>query len=261
MKPFTKLSNNIKILIFVLLLGAVSVLSVYFHNPEPQQKPSLKTPEINKPQPSFHGSEKPGVLSNKHSPKPKFSKKAQLQTKPDKTFVRPDKQPDIPPLSVSKKDLPETAAKVEPDIPPVSVLKKDLPKTAAKAEPEIPADELLKSPEVKNRLRALSKLEEVADKGDKEAKGLLYESLNDDDGEVRARAAEALGWIEDKQAVKALTKLLKNDEDPEVRASAADALGEIGDKTAIDALKYAALNDKDEDVQDDAMDALTTLRK
>mgnify|MGYP001058185607 CR=1 FL=1 len=229
-----KFSAKAKILISIFLLAALSVLYIYLNNPKPQQQLSLKTPEINnKPQPYLHAPEKPGIQSK--SLKRMLSKKQKL-----KASVSPNKQNNRPPLSISKKNLP---------------------KTAPKTEPEIPADELLESPEVENRLRALNRLEDLADKGDKEARGLLYESLKDDNGEVRARAAESLGWIEDKQAVESLTELLKNDEDPEARASAADALGEIGDKTAIGALKEAALNDEDEDAQDDAMDAIEALRE
>jgi len=225
-----KFSAKAKILISIFLLAALSVLYIYLNNPKPQQQPSLKTPEINnKPQPYLHAPEKPGIQSK--SLKRMLSKKQKL-----KASDSPNKQNNRLPLSVSKKNLPKT-------------------------EPEIPADELLESPEVENRLRALNRLEDLADKGDKEARGLLYESLKDDNGEVRARAAESLGWIEDKQAVEFLTELLKNDEDPEARASAADALGEIGDKTAIGVLKEAALNDEDEDVQDDAMDAIEALRE
>ncbi len=240
MRPFKdfqfsgKFSAKAKILISIFLLAALSVLYVYLNNPKPQSQPSLKTSEINtKPQSALHAPEKPGIQSK--SLKRMLSKKQKL-----KASARPNNRGDRSPLSVSKKDIL---------------------KTVPKAEPEIPADELLKSPEVENRLRALNRLEDFADKGDKEARGLLYESLKDDNGEVRARAAEALGWIEDKQAVEVLTELLKNDEDPEARASAADALGEIGDKTAIGALKEAVLNDEDEDVQDDAMDAIEALRE
>ena len=227
-------SGKAKILISIFLLVVASCLFVYFHNPQPQQQLSLKTSEINKSQTSFPASEKSDTISTIHSSKRMVSEKP-LQ-KPDKASARLNKRHkrlDRPIRSVSKENFPKT----------------------------VPEAELLNSPDVENRVSALSKLEDIAADGDEEARELIYRSLEDNNGEVRARAAEALGWIEDREAVESLAELLRNDEDPEVRASAADALGEIGDKSAVRALKNAALNDKDEDVQDNAMDAIEALRE
>jgi len=71
----------------------------------------------------------------------------------------------------------------------------------------------------------------------------LIGALNDDDdGEVRRAAADALGQIGDPRATGPLLAALNDDHDNYVRRAAAGALGQIGDAGAVDAL-IAALND------------------
>jgi HEAT repeat protein len=56
----------------------------------------------------------------------------------------------------------------------------------------------------------------------------LIDRLGDDAARVRGAAAWALGQLEDRRAIDALTTLLEQDPDASVRAQAARALGEIG---------------------------------
>ena len=55
---------------------------------------------------------------------------------------------------------------------------------------------------------------------------LIY-SMGDTDKHVRQAAAESLGRLKDRRALKVLTRALK-DQNKEVRQSAADAIGRIG---------------------------------
>jgi len=87
----------------------------------------------------------------------------------------------------------------------------------------------------------------------------LIGALNDDDdGEVRRAAADALGQIGDPRATGPLLAALNDDHDNYVRRAAAGALGQIGDAGAVDAL-IAALSDQHGFVSAAAADALDRL--
>ena len=64
----------------------------------------------------------------------------------------------------------------------------------------------------------------------------LCDALKDEDGIVRAGAAESLGSIGDNSSVFPLIEVLENDSYPHARAAAAKALGRIGDKRAVEAI-------------------------
>ncbi|MFH1860828.1 MAG: HEAT repeat domain-containing protein [bacterium] len=83
----------------------------------------------------------------------------------------------------------------------------------------------------------------------------LIEVLYYGNDTARANATLALGQLKDKQAVSALTAMLK-DEAWYVRAAAVIALGEIADKSALGPLVTVAMEDKNEDVRVYASNAL-----
>jgi hypothetical protein len=62
----------------------------------------------------------------------------------------------------------------------------------------------------------------------------LLDALRNDDDEISASAAEALGYLGDKRAVDALIEALEN---PEIRPFAVEALGRIGDPRAVPPLE------------------------
>ena len=76
----------------------------------------------------------------------------------------------------------------------------------------------------------------------------LIAALNDRSPAVRKRAAEALGELEEAQAVEPLTRALK-DSDTDVRVHVALALGMIGDMSATAPLTYALNDEEDEAVK------------
>ncbi len=86
-------------------------------------------------------------------------------------------------------------------------------------------------------VRILNKLKQVS------AGQYLRTVLSDEDGIVRAAAAEALGSIKDNLSVPKLTEMLENDSYDHARAAAAKALGLIGDKRAVEAI-VRGLKDK-----------------
>ena len=89
------------------------------------------------------------------------------------------------------------------------------------------------------------------------AGGALATALKHADPAVRARAALAVGRLQDSLSVPALLPLL-SDKVASVRAEAAFALGQIGHKSAREALEKA-LADPDAGVKDDAAEALGKL--
>ena len=76
-------------------------------------------------------------------------------------------------------------------------------------------------------------VERLVDRQD--TRGLLRALDYERDPEVRRKAAEALGLMEDEQALAPLIFRL-NDDDLQVRIAAARALGQLGDARAVDAL-------------------------
>ncbi len=87
----------------------------------------------------------------------------------------------------------------------------------------------------------------------------LIQALDDDADLVRRSAASAIGYIGYPldEAIAALVKTLTTDEERDVRASCADALGNLGDPRALEALIQAL--DDDENVRLAAVDALRKL--
>jgi TonB family protein len=86
----------------------------------------------------------------------------------------------------------------------------------------------------------------------------LVEALSDRESAVREAAAFALGQIADPGATALLIPLLA-DSSADVRASAAFALGMIGNRKALDALSYA-LGDSNSEVRSSAIFALGLMQ-
>jgi HEAT repeat protein len=84
-------------------------------------------------------------------------------------------------------------------------------------------------------------------------------ALNDEDNEVRLRAAEALGQLKNAASVDSLIESLKNDADWKIREMAAWALGQINDPRSIDPLSYASVKDAEYYVREEAKNSLETL--
>ncbi|MBI4510927.1 MAG: HEAT repeat domain-containing protein [Deltaproteobacteria bacterium] len=94
--------------------------------------------------------------------------------------------------------------------------------------------------------------------GDKAAVPALLQRLHDRHDVVRISAAEALGVLADRRAVKPLIELTLRDPAPQVRAQAAGALGKLGDARSMDVL-VAALADPDHGARIRALEALEML--
>jgi hypothetical protein len=82
--------------------------------------------------------------------------------------------------------------------------------------------------------------------------------LLDKDPEVREEAVDLLGESKDDRAISHLIGVLRSDENADVRASAADALGDLGYPAALDGL-IEALSDSDAMVRESAVDALAEI--
>ena len=108
------------------------------------------------------------------------------------------------------------------------------------------------------RESALDTLIFLADDGNEIAAEFLISALNNKHDDVRENTISALAEIRHKGVVEGLGGCLRYDENAEIRALAADALGEIGNASAISALDEA-LYDPDEDVQESAEEALEML--
>lgn len=94
-------------------------------------------------------------------------------------------------------------------------------------------------------------------KAKKDVKGLIKALEYRSSGQIRAEAAQGLGEIKDRAALRPLIAIL-TDEDQDVRKASADALGAIGDSEAASAL-IKSLEDKVEDVRQTAATALGRL--
>ncbi|MBW4501373.1 MAG: HEAT repeat domain-containing protein [Scytonema hyalinum WJT4-NPBG1] len=105
------------------------------------------------------------------------------------------------------------------------------------------------------RYRAASALGEIKSEA---AIPQLIKLLEDEDSDVRYRAASALGQIKSEAAIPQLIKLLE-DEDFDVRYRAASALGEIKPEAAIPQL-IKLLEDEDSDVRYSAASALGQIK-
>jgi HEAT repeat protein len=97
---------------------------------------------------------------------------------------------------------------------------------------------------------------------DQEVRDFFLRALKNEEAEVRARAAEALGYLEvaDPQALQALREALR-DEDPILRVGVASVLEHLGaiDPQALQALREA-LRDENPEVRVHAAGALGNLR-
>ncbi|MBT3327657.1 MAG: hypothetical protein HN396_15590 [Gemmatimonadales bacterium] len=80
--------------------------------------------------------------------------------------------------------------------------------------------------------------------------------LSDERADVRARAALALGSVQDPDALDALVVTLMEDPDPGVRRDAAFAIGQLGLDAAVPALRDALGSESDDDVVDRVLEAL-----
>jgi cyclophilin family peptidyl-prolyl cis-trans isomerase/HEAT repeat protein len=115
------------------------------------------------------------------------------------------------------------------------------------AQPRTPrvADGLLERPDLQRLVDA-----QTAREG-----GVLIAALDDEDPVVRARAAFALGSVQDSAAVPALLEAL-DDPDPRVRADAAFALGQTGDSTSQSELLAALDREVESAASAEILDAL-----
>jgi hypothetical protein len=100
---------------------------------------------------------------------------------------------------------------------------------------------------------------ELARIGDASTVPVLIKALSDTDYRVRRSAIYGLSWMQSREAVPALMKLLQSSEDVWMRRRAAQALGQIGDAQALECLLAAAWNDADAHVRNNAILSLGWL--
>ena len=127
-----------------------------------------------------------------------------------------------------------------------------------RVKPETPPARLLadlRSKDQQVRRDAANELGAIRARG---ALRALVETLSDKEPNVREAAAFALGQISDPAATGLLIPLLA-DSSAEVRCSAAFALGMIGDRKSLDALSYA-LGDSSSEVRSSAIFALGLMQ-
>ncbi|MDB6018969.1 MAG: lyase domain protein repeat-containing protein [Pedosphaera sp.] len=113
----------------------------------------------------------------------------------------------------------------------------------------------LKSKDSKTRIRMV---EEMAASGKASVLEPITEALKEDeDSEVRAAAAKALGTLRDERSLAPLTAAL-NDPKPDVRAAVVQALRQLGDQRAIDPL-LNSLRDPNHHVRFHVANSLSAL--
>ena len=140
----------------------------------------------------------------------------------------------------------------------VSPLKRDRDKSMSVMQADDIENILNADGRVEDKIQTLGALIGYFDS--KNALNLLKISLSDSDEEVRMMAISVMNDLKENQlAVNDLTASLNKDMSPAVRALAAEALGEIGDKSAIRPL-MDALNDPDAGVRDTVRRALQNIQ-
>jgi HEAT repeat protein len=110
---------------------------------------------------------------------------------------------------------------------------------------------------IRDAVAAVKTDRELAERLGKRAIRPLIRALEDDNVEVRARAAEALGTLADPRVVEPLIEALAGPSEL-VRERAAKALGAVGDARAVEPL-IKALQDRDRYVKAAAAGALKRL--
>ena len=100
---------------------------------------------------------------------------------------------------------------------------------------------------------------ELARIGDASTAVALIKTLSDTDYRVRRSAIYGLSWMQSREAVPALMKLLQSSDDVWMRRRAAQALGQIGDAQALEGLVAAARTDADAHVRNNAILSLGWL--
>jgi HEAT repeat protein len=125
----------------------------------------------------------------------------------------------------------------------------------------------LKNDDCRRRATAAEKLGKLSDFGDTIGKviNVLVNTLrNDDAGNVRSAAAEALGnlRVANDEVIDVLTDVLSEDENRYVRARAAEALGKLGNggDVVVDALLDTLANDDISAIRTIAAESLGNLR-
>lgn len=103
----------------------------------------------------------------------------------------------------------------------------------------------------------LQKIEKWKQKG-KVAK--LIKVLSEKNLDLRLAAIEALGSIEDNDAMNNLILALR-DPNPSIRAAAADALGNMGNQRSIEFVRKLSVNDENEDVREKASRAFLKIKE
>ena len=107
--------------------------------------------------------------------------------------------------------------------------------------------------------RREEKIATLAKKGPSIANKMLWD-LKDQDPDIRGVAAKVLGRIKYREAIPALTQMLKNDNDTEVKSAACEALGNMGDYEVLDHI-IQALMDPDDRVRASAATSLTAFNQ
>ena len=99
----------------------------------------------------------------------------------------------------------------------------------------------------------------IAEAGADRAWSILTKGLSDENGEVRAKAARALGLIVNSQRATQLAEHALSDPKSEVRAAAAGSLGQMGAGSSVQKLVERIQTDSDAEVVFGAAAALHTL--
>jgi len=139
----------------------------------------------------------------------------------------------------------------------VGQIAKEHPGAAAEALPSI-IKILAKYPHPDTRAKAA---EAIGLMKNKQGERALIKGLQDPEPEVRKSCAWSLGKLESTKSVRQMAGLLRDDPDWEVRRAVAEALERIRDKRALGALGTAAEKDEDAEVRKAAEEAAEAIRK
>ncbi|NHJ01309.1 MAG: HEAT repeat domain-containing protein, partial [Candidatus Heimdallarchaeota archaeon] len=86
-----------------------------------------------------------------------------------------------------------------------------------------------------------------------------FDRLESSDKYTRIRAADALGNVRTKAALRALLDAARNDPDKDVRKAALDSIEKLRDPEALKTLEKIASDDKDRGTRSKAKDVIKTI--